>query len=117
LLFRASIVAMVFGTALGGNPWTFPFVWLATYKVGHGMLHPAMDLPRMRSEIPDHFDLSLLMQKPFEYFLPMLAGSVPLGILLWLVAFYISRYFIVRHRAARLMRLEQKRGNTPGENS
>lgn len=31
---RGSIIASAFGTAIG-NPWTFPFIWLAGNRMGH----------------------------------------------------------------------------------
>jgi uncharacterized protein (DUF2062 family) len=36
-LFRGHVIAAVAGTVVG-NPWTFPFIWLATYTVGQFML-------------------------------------------------------------------------------
>ncbi len=34
---RGNFVAVVVGT-LVGNPWTFPFLWVAAYEVGHFLL-------------------------------------------------------------------------------
>ncbi len=43
-LLRGNIIAAVVGTIVG-NPWTFPFIWLATYKVGQIMLGSAEAAP------------------------------------------------------------------------
>ena len=32
-VFRANVIAAAIGTVVG-NPWTFPFIWLATYQTG-----------------------------------------------------------------------------------
>ena len=37
LLVRGNYLAAVVGT-LVGNPWTFPFIWLVSYQLGHALL-------------------------------------------------------------------------------
>jgi len=36
LLLRGSLIASTVGTIVG-NPWTFPFIWLAGYRIGDWM--------------------------------------------------------------------------------
>lgn len=36
-IFGASVLASIIGTAVG-SPWTFPFIWMATYKLGNFFL-------------------------------------------------------------------------------
>lgn len=43
-LLRGHLIAAVVGTVVG-NPWTFPFIWLATYKVGQFLLGSADAAP------------------------------------------------------------------------
>ena len=43
-LLRGQMIAAVAGTVVG-NPWTFPFIWLATYKAGQIMLGSAEAAP------------------------------------------------------------------------
>lgn len=43
-LLRGHMIAAVVGTVVG-NPWTFPFIWLATYKVGQILLGSAEAAP------------------------------------------------------------------------
>ena len=43
-LLRGHMIAAIAGTVVG-NPWTFPFIWLATYKVGQIMLGSAEAAP------------------------------------------------------------------------
>jgi hypothetical protein len=37
LIVRGNLLAVVAGT-LVGNPWTFPFIWVASYEVGQYLL-------------------------------------------------------------------------------
>jgi len=43
-LLRGHMIAAVAGTVVG-NPWTFPFIWLATYKAGQILLGSAEAAP------------------------------------------------------------------------
>lgn len=43
-LLRGHMIAAVVGTVVG-NPWTFPFIWLVTYKVGQILLGSAEAAP------------------------------------------------------------------------
>ena len=43
-LLRGQMIAAVAGTVVG-NPWTFPFIWLVTYKAGQIMLGSAEAAP------------------------------------------------------------------------
>jgi uncharacterized protein (DUF2062 family) len=43
-LLRGNLIAAAVGTVVG-NPWTFPFIWLATYKVGQMLLGSAEAAP------------------------------------------------------------------------
>jgi len=43
-LLRGHIIASVVGTVVG-NPWTFPLIWLATYKTGQMLLGSAEAAP------------------------------------------------------------------------
>jgi len=43
-LLRGHLIAAAAGTVVG-NPWTFPFIWLATYKMGQIMLGSAEAAP------------------------------------------------------------------------
>lgn len=106
-LTRASLIAMVVGT-LVGNPWTFPFIWLATYKIGRVMMGHAEigDIKKVSgAEYLPAFDLAHLISNPVDLLLPLLVGSVPAALALWLVSYYVCRHLVTKYRAGRLARI------------
>jgi uncharacterized protein (DUF2062 family) len=75
-IIGGSIVAAVLGTFFG-NPLTYPFIWIASYEVGHLMLGGASER--------EHIDLSGgIFQTSLDHLLPVLKpmslGALPLGI-------------------------------------
>lgn len=104
-VFRASTVAMIIGTVVGGNPWTFPFLWFVTYHIGGRMLAydtaggaPSRDL-----------SFSDLIHHPVDLLLPMTLGSLPLAALFGVVSYYAVRPLIARYRSQRHERLSARR--------
>lgn len=92
---RGSLIAMVIGTVIAGNPWTFPFIWIATYRLGRvmlGRLKPPVN------GVPDGLDLSTLMNKPVELLLPMTLGALPFAVFFGLMSFYICRHLVSEYR-------------------
>ena len=105
-LLRGHIIASVVGTVVG-NPWTFPFIWLATYKVGQILLGSAEAAPWPAVTMFKHVvtDLGGLIwptltgQSTWEavkqvlidlraLIWPMFIGSIPLALIAG-IAFYI----------------------------
>jgi uncharacterized protein (DUF2062 family) len=80
-IIGASILASAIGTAVG-NPWTFPFIWIWIYKLGSWILGSGNELGT------DIITLSFLLDHPMDVLLPMMVGSVPTAILIWLVFFW-----------------------------
>jgi uncharacterized protein (DUF2062 family) len=72
LLVRGNYLAAAAGT-LVGNPWTFPFVWVATYQLGHVLLgsRPAQIEP------VEHWDLATFFVEVEAVFWPMVVGGFP----------------------------------------
>ncbi len=99
-----SLVAMVLGTVIAGNPWTYPFIWLSTYQLGelllgkHGTRAASTALNRQ-------FTFSDLLDKPLDLLLPMTLGSLPLAIVSWVVTYYFIRHVVRKHKDARLSRI------------
>ena len=93
-IFRMSVVAMLIGTMLGGNPWTFPFFWVGTYKVGEMIFGKDVDV----SDIPAKFTWVHLMKKPVELLLPMTIGSIPFILVVWPVCFLVARELVRGYR-------------------
>ena len=98
-LLRGHMIAAAVGTVVG-NPWTFPFIWLATYKVGQIMLGSAEAAPWPAVTMFKHVvtDLTSLIwptltgedtrealkQLMFDVralIWPMFVGGVPLGLI------------------------------------
>ncbi|HEX2751995.1 MAG TPA: DUF2062 domain-containing protein [Alphaproteobacteria bacterium] len=114
-LFRQSMIAMVFGTLIGGNPWSFPVIWLGTYYLGHLMLGHTDVFDSVGSDMgmetagdPWALSFSTLFDNPMELLLPMTLGSLPLILPIWFVAFYLARRLVTRYQAARLARIREK---------
>lgn len=108
-MLRASFMAMVLGTVAAGNPWTFPFIWIGTYKLGNMMLG------RVPAETggtlpPPGFTLSHLLEKPLELLLPMTVGSLPLAALTWVVCFLAVCQVIREYKEARRARIQNHQG-------
>lgn len=101
LLARVSIPAAVFATFVG-NPLSWPMIWGSTYALGRQMLGlealslPA-DLPQRLQSLwqalaagsLDMVSASVALLRPVLE--PMLAGSIPLGLLVGTLIYYIMR--------------------------
>jgi hypothetical protein len=103
-LLGGSLLAMVLGSVLAGNPWTFPLIWVGTYKLGKALL--GQHWSRADSSALEHgFTFSDILEKPMGLLLPMALGSLPLVILSWIVSFYFVRQLVKRYKEARLARI------------
>ncbi|MEE9590354.1 MAG: DUF2062 domain-containing protein [Hyphomicrobiaceae bacterium] len=111
-LLRASAPAAVLGTFFG-NPVSWPFIWASTYAVGLQMirLDGVLDAGNFEQNImllwtallersPELLNATAALLWPL--LLPMLAGSLPLGLLTAAIFYYISRNLIRRWQAHRL---------------
>lgn len=103
-MLRASFMAMVLGTVLAGNPWTFPFIWIGTYKLGNMMLGRE---PEAAGGAVPHSEVTLshLFEKPMDLLLPMTVGSLPLAALTWVVSFLAVCQVIREYKEARRARI------------
>ena len=99
-MMGANLLASALGTA-AGNPWTFPFIWYATYKTGAWMLGP---LGVSDGIVPEHFTMDLLVQHPLQVFLPMLLGSLPYAVVAFVLTFLIGNRAVGGYQALRRAR-------------
>lgn len=102
---RGHLIAAVVGTVVG-NPWTFPFIWLITYKTGQILLGsgdaapwPAVTMfKHVVIELGELIWPTLTGQASWEgwkvvlldlraLIWPMLIGSVPLGLVAWFASY------------------------------
>lgn len=112
---RVSVIAMIFGTLIGGNPWSFPLIWLGTFYLGHLMLGHTEVFDAVGENMgvetagdPWSLSLSTLFDNPMELLLPMTLGSLPLLLPVWFICFYLARRLVIRYKTARLLRIREK---------
>jgi uncharacterized protein (DUF2062 family) len=119
---RSNIVAGLLGTAVG-NPWTFPFIWLWVYELGHRMgaggpdqvrpdaLAIIVDLPGVVGRALLSFDVDWdYLDNLWAVLWPMLVGSIPTFILVWLAVYLVLKPLVATYQANRIMRLRRKQG-------
>lgn len=99
-LIGANIIASALGTLIG-NPWVLPFLLWSSYSVGHWLLGGAAV-----KRLPEDITFLYLMHHPLKTFLPMAVGSIPNGIIAWLVIFWPAKILIGRYQIGRRQRRE-----------
>ena len=100
-IIGGSILASLIGTAVG-NPWTFPFIWVWCYNLGSWILGSDNELGS------DTITLGYLWDHLMDIMLPILVGSVPTGILIWLVMFWPIRRMVQGYQSRRSDRLARR---------
>lgn len=114
-LLRASIPAAVIGTFVG-NPLSWPIIWASTYAMGlqivglEGVFDPAafernmlMVWGAVLERSPHVLDATATLLWPLVW--PMLAGSLPIGLLTAAVVYYICRNVVRAWRLRRMRRI------------
>lgn len=96
---RVSLLGMIVGTVVAGNPWTFPFIWLGSYKIGKAMMSVEASAPALTADTPLTF--STLLDKPLELLLPMTVGSLPLAVFFGAISFYGVFFAVRRYKSER----------------
>ncbi len=92
-IFGGNVIASALGT-IAGNPWTFPFIWLITYRIGAVFLgSPDLALDEMSwGFIRDHFS---------DVLVPMMVGAVPLSVGSWCMTYFVLRHLITTYQHRR----------------
>ncbi len=108
-LFGFHLIAATISTFLG-NPWTFPFIWAWCYQLGHFIMGTTD-----YAKLPDFNEIRYIMSNPehlwSEYFLPILVGAVPTGIVCGLLSYAIVYWYLIWYQHRRgLHRQERARG-------
>lgn len=118
---RGNIIAGLIGTGVG-NPWTFPFIWWWTYTLGNKMMGSAVEtgqepdflaiftrLPGVTMNAMLKFQLdSAYFENVWAVILPMMLGSVPTFIVVWLAAYMLVKPFVTAYQAQRIARRRRK---------
>ncbi|MEM8812899.1 MAG: DUF2062 domain-containing protein [Pseudomonadota bacterium] len=99
-----NIIASAIGTSVG-NPLTFPFIWATTFNVGSQIVPDSGPIAA-----PDHLSPAFFSQS-LDTVLPifgrMLIGSVPCGIVVGIVAYFVIRLVTRAYQKARRRRLRR----------
>jgi uncharacterized protein (DUF2062 family) len=98
-LVRGNYLAAAVGT-LVGNPWTFPFIWIVTYKLGHAVVG---------GEALHHLSFSTLFADLEAVFWPMTIGGIPLGLAAGLATYFPLVRIVAVYQAARARRRDRRR--------
>jgi len=115
---RANVISSTIGT-LVGNPWTFPFIWVWVYELGRWIG------TSRGAEIADHVDFIGLFGRMLEAFLrldmaylfeiawpvfwPMLLGSIPTAIVVWLAVYVLLKPVVASYQRRRRARRDRRR--------
>jgi len=117
LCMRASVIASAVGTIVG-NPWTFPFIWLATYETGRilgfggGVEGERIDFVSRFKHACDalwQFDLGGVAHAAGPILEPMMVGGGLLGVAVWLLFFLLLFPVIGAYKRTREVRLQSGR--------
>lgn len=105
--FRGSYVMGVLGT-LVGNPWTFPIIWISTYRLGNWMLQvenpPKLPKQLVPTEIFNNFEVYF-----YSYLWPMMVSGLPLGLVLGFLIYKIVYTSVDTYRSSRKKHLKERR--------
>lgn len=116
LLLRASVLASALGTIVG-NPWTFPLIWLSTYRLGRWMgfgtgagAAERIDFGQVLAEAADavwHLDMPHLVYAVWPVVKPMIVGGLVLGAAAWVFSYLLLKPVLTAYKEARNRRLEE----------
>ncbi len=112
-IIGGNILTSAMGTAVG-NPWTFPFIWIAIYHVGCWLLGmPATDdlLGLIYATLDQHSMLDML-QSPLitlgpllqSTLLPMFVGGLLLGSIVWISFFWPIEKLVREYKHKRYLK-------------
>lgn len=93
---QASLIGATIGTFVA-NPWTYPLIWLSLYHLGQWILGHS-DHEISAADI----SLDYLLKNPWDVFLPMMIGALPLAPLVAIVVYYPVRNLVMRRKKRRL---------------
>jgi hypothetical protein len=106
-IIRGNIVSSAIGT-LVGNPWTFPFIWVAVlstgnYLLGHGSIDNVnfLKIFEKAGEAVMTFKFKNFGHDAWPIIYPMMIGCIPYYIISWFVSYKLVN--------STMNRLEQRR--------
>ena len=102
---RGNLVAAALGTWVG-NPFTFPFIWFYTYKLGNLVLHGnegALTMGQISGRLL-HVSFSNLI----ELLKPMTIGGILLGVPAAFISYFIVRRLVFVYQRSRLAAIARR---------
>ena len=117
LILRGSMIAAMIGTVVG-NPWTFPFIWIATYRLGRWLdigEGKAIAEGSIGARLKAAFDalwegsFELALKDGWSVLAPMLAGGLIIGALVGGLLYLLVRKAAATYQASRKARIEAGR--------
>jgi len=117
-IVRGNIVSSAIGTLIG-NPWTFPFIWIAVLSTGRFFLGNFITIDHVNFlkvfESVGHSLFTLNFRNfgrdVWPIFFPMLIGCIPYYIITWFVSYKIIKVTLDKIAARRTQR-KALRGET-----
>ena len=85
ILMRGNLIAATVGSVIG-NPWTFPFFFYFSYKLGLIFFFKPLDTYE--------FKISFLLDNFNQLFFPTLIGSLPIAIIVWFITYMVSKFYL-----------------------
>lgn len=116
-IIRGNVLSSAIGTLIG-NPWTFPFIWIAVLSTGHFFLGDFASSDHVNFlNIFESASRSLLTldfrrfgRDVWPIFFPMLIGCIPYYIITWFASYKIIKVMldkVAQKRAKRLAARQQ----------
>jgi len=112
-IMRANILSSAIGTVVG-NPWTFPFIWAWIFNIGHWMGAGDANADISGINFGDLFgkltaasldgDLSRVIETASPILWPMLLGSLPTMVVVWLIFYFPLKNAVNRYQHRRIQR-------------
>ncbi|WP_413203503.1 DUF2062 domain-containing protein [Rhodospirillum sp. A1_3_36] len=114
-VMRGNLIASAIGTVVG-NPWTFPFIWVATFEVGARLMGHDVNSDAVNFSLffhalwtsVTHLKLRLFTEQVLPVWLPMMVGSLPLGVLVWVISYWPVKRAVAGYQHARVVRRHRK---------
>ena len=105
-LIKASILMAAIGT-LVGNPWTFPFLWWASLKLGKW----ALGYP-MLSNTGQIIERQTIVSDIYLFMMPWLAGSFLISVIIGPPTFFLMYWLIKMLRERFYKQVQRKKDNS-----
>ncbi|MBD5398815.1 DUF2062 domain-containing protein [bacterium] len=113
-ILRGNIIAGLFATAIG-NPITFPFIWIGSYKLGNliigqsalseGKIH-FIELFKDMKEAIVMLDFNLLIENVLPILIPMAIGGTIMAIISGFITYYLIIGMIDEYKRTHQKKIE-----------